>query len=183
MIEPQRVQLFCCRTTRARECSHHLLLAAAAGYAPTLRDTSLGIGAHGKPYFLHAPQIQFNLSHSGCYWLCAFSELPVGIDVQEHRSCRKEALAQRFFAPAEHTFLQKTGYDAFFDLWCAKESYLKFTGAGLSGLKDTVVVTADGQFPAVPDATLRLLPLADGYSLCVCTGGPADIRMQMLYTG
>ena len=134
----------------------------------------------GKPYFPDAPQLQFSISHSGAYWLCAFSAAPVGLDVQQHRDCQKQALARRFFSPAEQAFLERTSHAPFFDLWCAKESYLKFTGEGLSGLEAVCTVSPEGGFPSVPGVNLQLLPLFAGYSACLCTASPAEIREQFL---
>ena len=145
-----------------------------------LAEPALASGAHGKPYFPDAPQLQFSISHSGAYWLCAFSAAPVGLDVQQHRDCQKQALARRFFSPAEQAFLERTSHAPFFDLWCAKESYLKFTGEGLSGLEAVCTVSPEGGFPSVPGVNLQLLPLFAGYSACLCTASPAEIRVQFL---
>ena len=87
------------------------------------------------------------------------------------------ALARRFFALEEAEWLRSRGEAAFFDLWCAKESWLKYTGRGLSALPEAIVLAPDGQFPARPDARLQLLPVFDGYSLCVCTQEPAQVTL------
>ena len=125
MIEPQQVTIYCAAYDGTSGLSHRLLRQAAQLSAPAQTDLTLASGTHGKPYFLHAPQLHFNLSHSGRHWLCAFSGAPVGLDVQQHRACQKQALARRFFSPTECAFLERTAYVPFFDLWCAKESYLK----------------------------------------------------------
>lgn len=177
MTEPQRVTIYSAAYDRSPGASHRLLRQAAQLYAPGLAEPALASGAHGKPYFPDAPQLQFSISHSGAYWLCAFSAAPVGLDVQQHRDCQKQALARRFFSPAEQAFLERTSHAPFFDLWCAKESWLKYTGRGLSALPEAIVLAPDGQFPARPDARLQLLPVFDGYSLCVCTQEPAQVTL------
>jgi 4'-phosphopantetheinyl transferase len=63
--------------------------------------------------------------------MCAFGGEPVGLDLQQHQNCARERIAKRFFHPAENAFLQSSGYDAFFDVWAAKESFLKYTGEGM----------------------------------------------------
>ena len=156
--------------------SHRLLRRAA----PQLTDGTLARQANGKPYFSAAPELQFSISHSGGLWACAFADAPVGLDLQLHRPCRALALARRFFAPEEAAWLQVHGEAAFFDLWSAKESWLKYTGRGLSALQEAIVVSPDGRFPVRADAQLQLLPVFDGFSLCVCTRGPAQIVFREL---
>ena len=180
MIEPQQVTIYCAAYDGTSGLSHRLLRQAAQLSAPAQTDLTLASGTHGKPYFLHALQLHFNLSHSGRHWLCAFSGAPVGLDVQQHRACQKQALARRFFSSAECAFLERTAYVPFFDLWCAKESYLKYTGEGLSGLTAVCTVSQGCVFPSVPGVHLQLLPLFAGYSVCVCTAAPAKIAVRSL---
>ena len=127
-----------------------------------------------------APELHFSISHSGGRWVCAFADAPVGLDLQVHRPCRRVALARRFFAPEEAEWLRSRGEAACFDRWCAKESWLKYTGRGLSALPEAIVLAPDGQFPARPDARLQLLPVFDGYSLCVCTKDAARVALREL---
>lgn len=174
----QSVRLYFCAYAPTSGASHRLLLRALAQDAPGLTAQTLAFGEHGKPYLPHAPQLCFNLSHSGGYWLCAISDAPVGVDVQQHRPCKRAALARRFYSQTEVNWLQSRDEAAFFDLWSAKESYLKYTGQGLAGLKEAVVVSADGCFPVRPDAKLQCLPLFPGYSVCVCTATAANIQLK-----
>ena len=109
MIEPQQVTIYCAAYDGTSGLSHRLLRQAAQLSAPAQTDLTLASGTHGKPYFLHAPQLHFNLSHSGRHWLCAFSGAPVGLDVQQHRACQKQALARRFFSPTECASLDREG--------------------------------------------------------------------------
>ena len=162
------------------EASHRLLRRAAALAAPQLTDCTLARQAQGKPWFPAAPELHFSISHSGGRWVCAFADAPVGLDLQAHRPCRALALARRFFTPEEAEWLRSRGEAAFFDLWCAKESWLKYTGRGLSALPEAIVLAPDGQFPARPDARLQLLPVFDGYSLCVCTKDAARVALREL---
>lgn len=104
MTEPQRVTIYSAAYNRSPGASHRLLRQAAQLYAPGLAEPTLASGAHGKPYFPDAPQLQFSISHSGAYWLCAFSAAPVGLDVQQHRDCQKQALARRFFLRQSRLF-------------------------------------------------------------------------------
>ena len=96
----------------------------------------------GKPYFPNQPELHFSISHSGDYWACAMAEQPVGLDLQEHvrrkdetpessadRYCR---MAKRFFHPWEAEYVrQQDSYRRFFQIWSARESYVKYTGQGI----------------------------------------------------
>ena len=150
--------------------SHELLRKAAqlfAGQDPG----SVVRNEWGKPFFSDMPQLHFSISHSGMFWLCAFSECPVGADLQCHGSyVPPETLSRRFFHPLEDAFLQRDGYKRFYDLWTAKESFVKFIGTGFYTEPESFsVVAEDGAFPAVPGATLRHSPFREGYSLCLCS--------------
>lgn len=119
----------------------------------------------GKPFFPNAPHIKFSISHSGDYWACAFGSSEVGLDIQEHKKCRYRDISKRFFNPAEAEYLETRGYapEEFFRIWAAKESYVKFTGKGLSqGLAGFSVLSP------IEGAELRHIPFREGYSMCLC---------------
>ncbi|MFZ5987787.1 MAG: 4'-phosphopantetheinyl transferase family protein [Bacillota bacterium] len=92
-------------------------------------------GQHGKPYLTGFDNFHFNLSHSGKWVVCAVSDLPVGIDVEQIKEIELN-IANRFFSQIEAKDLfhknenERLGY--FFDLWTLKESYIKADGKGLS---------------------------------------------------
>ena len=93
-------------------------------------------GAHGKPYIKERKDIFFNVSHSGEYVLCAFSDTPVGVDIEKKGKLRL-AVAHRFFHAEEIRQLEdiweeEKQVELFYRLWSVKESFLKYTGEGLS---------------------------------------------------
>ncbi len=100
-------------------------------------DWRFAVGAHGKPS-VAAPAfpLAFNLSHTR--GLAAVAVAPagrVGCDVEHTgRRGRLEAIARRFFTPAELvTFegLDEAGKRSrFFDIWTLKEAYTKARGLG-----------------------------------------------------
>ncbi|MBC8532133.1 4'-phosphopantetheinyl transferase family protein [Gehongia tenuis] len=148
--------------------------AAHLGLEP---DLSLGEFSQGqKPCFPHAPQIQFSISHSGEYWVLGFSTEPIGVDVQQHRPCDAAAIAKRFFHPLEQAYLESTAYLDFFDLWTAKESYVKYTGEGITDRFAQFSVVRDCKIQG-KDVILTHFPLAAGYSLCVCSSGPVNSKI------
>ena len=92
----------------------------------------------GKPFLPEHPELQFSLSHSGRWALCAIRRGQVGCDA-ERIGRGSEKLTRRFFHPEEQAFLASLGPEtsdawqrAFTRLWTRKESFLKSTGEGLS---------------------------------------------------
>ena len=98
-----------------------------------------------KPYFDEPEGIEFSISHSGDLWMCAISDTPVGLDIQEENSCKRERISRRFFHPKETQWLAEQNYRDFFRVWAAKESYVKYIGEGLVyGMEKFCVVDAHG---------------------------------------
>ena len=117
---------------RASACSEMLLIEALRREDPTISlPLRVETDAFGKPY-LPDSALCFNLSHSGPYAACAFSDRPLGLDIQRLTECR-EALVRRFFAPREQEHILNAACrgEAFTRLWCRKESFLKAIGLGL----------------------------------------------------
>lgn len=123
----------------------------------------------GKPYF-ETGYPHFSISHTQGVWICALSEQNVGLDVQNHRSCKAEQLARRFFHPDEIAYLQQRNWTPFFDVWSAKESYVKFTGEGIGeGFSAFSVINAEQKIANCGNALLTCLVWKEGYSLCLAT--------------
>lgn len=110
-----------------------LLLSALKKYAPEL-SLPPHILTHkgGKPYLADS-RWHFNLSHTGAFAACALSENEIGLDIQRLVSPRS-ALVERVLTAEEREYLESAVDcdEAFSELWCRKESFLKATGRGLS---------------------------------------------------
>ena len=161
------------------------LLYHAAQIHTGLSSTALGpleTNPWGKPSFSQHSEIHFSVTHSNEWWLCAFSQHPVGLDLQFHHSyAPPSTLSRRFFHPTEDRFLACENHRHFFDLWCAKESWVKFLGKGFFESPETFsVVSADGSFPTMSGVYLQLLPFRADYSLCLCTQSPASVHFSSL---
>ena len=101
-------------------------------------DLTVARTERGKPYFPNTPSLHFSVSHSGDVFACAFSDEPVGVDIQEYKNrpdeaerCRK--IAARFFHRDEIDALEADTVSAFYNIWTAKEAYVKLTGQGIDG--------------------------------------------------
>ncbi len=96
----------------------------------------ISFGEHGKPFFENS-NIHFNISHSGKYTICAIGNTPVGIDIQEINFFDEQqiiSIVNHFFSSNEIELINESNclIDLFFTLWCLKESYVKYTGTGLT---------------------------------------------------
>ncbi len=111
---------------------------------------------YGKPFAIGLP-VAFNISHSGNTVVCAVSDSPVGIDVEEirpidlciaKRICTDDDLEYLFgHTPVDEDFVETSDHDLlvrFFKIWTAKEAYFKCLGTGITGLK-TIDYISKGQ--------------------------------------
>lgn len=91
-----------------------------------------------KPFLLNNPNIYFNVSHSENMILVAIADQLIGVDVEKIVKTDVENLFPFVFSREEEKnipLLNKIEY--FYNIWCIKESYLKYIGIGLNvELKD-----------------------------------------------
>ncbi len=130
---------------------------------------------HEKPR-LNGTGIYFSVSHTRDLWACGVGTAPLGIDLELHRpDCKLEAIARRFFHSEEIQYLQARGFtpEAFFPVWTAKESYVKFTGEGISDLYSSFsAVRGNSLSGRINGVLYHHYPIREGYSLCVCSQQP-----------
>ena len=111
----------------------YLLLLHALRETFGLIDPQMETDAYGKPYLKDCPHIHFNISHCPLGCVCAVSDRPVGVDIQDIRPF-SEKLAQRCCTENELSVLHEAADPAlaFTRMWAMKESYVKMTGEGLA---------------------------------------------------
>ena len=89
------------------------------------------VTSRGKPYFPDSPHY-FSISHTKRRAVCALSDKPVGVDVEETDRQIDLRLADKILSPAELRRYE-TAEDkrlALLRLWVLKEAYAKLTGRG-----------------------------------------------------
>jgi len=130
-----------------------------------------------KPYLKNIDHIHFNITHSGDWVVCAFSNKPVGVDVEKVRKINLN-IARRFFSEKETAILfslpHKQQFEFFFDLWTLKESYLKALGTGLTKslssftveFSDNGIILMDGEEQI--DVNLKQVKLDRIHKLSIC---------------
>ncbi|MCL2865887.1 MAG: 4'-phosphopantetheinyl transferase superfamily protein [Lachnospiraceae bacterium] len=143
-----------------------------------LRNEEIEIlkGDAGKPYVKNIP-VHFNISHSGDFVVCAFSEQEVGIDIEQIKEIDLK-IAYRFFSKSEYEDLFQQSIihqlDYFFSLWTLKESYLKWIGSGMAIPLDSFCFKITDAGISLLDKNRKALPFfkqiwMDGYKLAVCS--------------
>ena len=190
---------------RRRElAARHYLRASGRpcpGPFPGIRRTE-----QGKPYFPGSGMPCFSITHSGDFWICVLFPASIGIDLQKHTRKQGEAfpdavrrfgrMAVRFFHPEEASWVTdpakqapSLSYRRFFDVWAAKESYVKYTGTGIDSRFGNFS-TVSSPLPASPASGAQVdpalpfswqaagawfcqVPFLNGCSLCLCTDRPA----------
>lgn len=133
---------------------------------------AMAYGEHGKPYFPALPNIHFNITHTDDAMAIVMADTGcVGIDIEHIKTRRNFAgLAERVFSSHERAYLSAaTNYQqCFFQLWSAKEAYLKATGTGLSGLAGlSLDLTQNRAYGALKTGTLYLAEDSDNMSFAL----------------
>ncbi|MFJ7837979.1 4'-phosphopantetheinyl transferase family protein [Lysinibacillus sphaericus] len=93
------------------------------------------INEYGKPNLQNFDHIHFNLAHSGDWVVCAVSDTPIGIDIEQVAMIEMD-IAKAYFTSSEYQDILSQPKDKqiqyFYKLWTLKESYVKAEGKGLT---------------------------------------------------
>ncbi len=100
-----------------------------------------------KPRFLSG-DVHFNLSHSHGATVLAMSHAPIGVDIEKVRPVHRD----------KFPFIEAENDEDFFREWTRRESYVKFTGKGIAGIR--------GEIP--PETHFEQFDVFDGYITSVC---------------
>ena len=153
-------------------------------------DLRYRYGEKGKPYLADYPQLYFSLSHSGTLVACIVAGQEVGMDIQKYVKL-KENLAERFFSTEECILLRNTKDEheyrkLFFQLWSIKESYIKYTGRGMSQALNSFQIDFDrkeikesisGQWKACAEFESITFEKQTDFAGCVCMKKTEKIKM------
>ncbi len=121
------------------------------------------LGEYGKP-LLKGGEYFFNVSHSEDIVVAAVSETSVGIDVERIRDI-SPYIAKKYFCHNEQVYLfghepRDTDFEhvlspearmRFFELWTAKEAYLKCRGTGMTHVKAVDTTALSFERHLLPD--------------------------------
>ena len=117
------------------------------------------IREEGKKPRFDTEDAYFNLSHSHGVIMLGISHTPIGVDIEKIRDIDY----------SKFTFMDAEDTEDFFEKWTERESYLKWTGEGLSNFRC-----------AIPeDAHFEHFPVYDGYHACVCADEQSVLAYEM----
>ena len=150
-----------------------------------LYDIEFEYGASGKPTLKKTPGVEFNLSHSGDWIVCATSSKPVGIDVEQIKERDFELLARHCLTEPEQLQLASLNPEArkdyFFKRWTIKESYVKKLGVGIGkDFKTFEAKVVDDTYRVIEDDIIlaheqfRVYKLDDYHQVAVCADEPIE---------
>jgi 4'-phosphopantetheinyl transferase len=127
--EMERAARFRVPALRRRYLRAHAALRAILG-SVTAAPLEFAFHEKGKPYLRVAPEIRFNLAHSGEMALVAVARnAEVGVDIERVRGLPAYAeIARRYFPPE---YAAPSSVRDFFRHWTRFEALLKAHGAGL----------------------------------------------------
>lgn len=124
-------------------------------------------GAHGKPYLEGGPH--FNLSHSGGLLALALGDRELGLDLEAPRPIRHKGFIQE----GEEGIEPLT-------LWVVKESFMKYTGEGISQFRSVRAEQLSKNLYRVTDG--KKIAFAQTLQIEDCIGAVATAKIEEIKT-
>lgn len=134
----------------------------------------------GKPYM---DGCHISISHTRALAFAAFSDQPVGLDVEQPRRVN-QALLRRCLAPEELQICLQSSQPrlTFLRFWTLKEAYAKYTGEGIRHFPNDLCFTLDGERAALRGSPLYFRTLyVDDAIVSVCTAEPTQISVKPIF--
>ncbi len=130
--------------------------------------------ANGRPVLPKLRKIDFNVSHSGRYVVCAVARRRrIGVDIERIRSIAVSDF-RRYLTADEWDSIQnaRNPFHRFFSIWTAKESAIKADGRGLSIPLTSVAVCGDRVQTEETGWYIHFVPIDFRYPCCLATSEP-----------
>ena len=107
----------------------------------------------------------FSISHSGDFAVCAVSDFPVGVDIEQIGSFNRRE-RYMLFTPRESEYVNECNCDRrFYTIWTRKEAYIKAKGGILADAAKTELVAPDFKLLSRYDGFCFTTEKSDGYIL------------------
>lgn len=129
-------------------------------------------GSNGKPYLDNYDNLYFNISHAKEYVAIAIADFELGIDIQHIKAISNlPAMLNRCCTWKEKEKIleaEEECHISFCRLWAIKESFLKYTGEGLSRKLDSFSIDFEKGQIEEGDAFFQWIQI-EQYFLAICT--------------
>ena len=140
-------------------CAYAILFMAVHSLRGWKKLPRMAYNRYGKPEFAEHPDLQFNLSHTRNAVLVGLHDEPLGVDIERLRPVSERSM-QRIAGAATR--------QEFFESWVRRESRVKWSGTGLSSIREEENTLNRGEriyfFDTFPD-----------YVACLCTHSGARV--------
>ncbi len=143
------------------------------------RDAKITHHDSGKPRFEGENGIFVSLSHGDGLCAAAISESEIGVDTElmKGNSDRLLEIARRYFTKDEIEYTEAKPVPRFYEIWCKKESYVKYTGKGISsGLSKFSVLNGGG----IPDNVRFFHLIYENHMLALCSEAEFDGKVEYI---
>ncbi len=161
------------------------VMSAVAGLCMEGLASSLGTKVrrleNGKPVF-ERDDMHLSVSHSGGFVAMAWSDEPVGVDIQ--RIVPMGNIERRLLTDSECKVLEDRSDRSLTRVWTIKESYLKMTGDGIAkGLPGLDVLSDES--PVIKEGyRFHTFDVSDDVIVAICGRfDPCDAKVQSLDMG
>lgn len=121
---------------------------------------------YGKPEFDGYPDVQFNISHTRQAVLIGLHNEPIGVDIERIRPVSERSM-QRIAGT--------TSRQAFFESWVRRESRSKWSGTGISSIREE-------ENNSRRDERIIYLDTFPEYVACLCTHSSAHVAEVKTFT-
>ncbi len=128
------IRLYVAKCTKNSEHEIGKKLAEHAFFEVFKKHAVLSHKKSGEPFFEGAENTFISISHSNGLCVAALSDSEIGVDAElmTGDTERHTRLAERFFTFSESEYVKDFPDKNFFEIWCKKESYMKYIGKGFS---------------------------------------------------
>ncbi|MFI3177400.1 MAG: 4'-phosphopantetheinyl transferase superfamily protein [Eubacteriales bacterium] len=139
--------------------------------------TSLQVEPYGKPIVSGEQGPYFNVSHSGDYVVLGVSDTTIGVDI-EVIDTYSSKVARKCYTDREMDWLESIGTnEAFYQLWCGKESVMKAYGQGFHmDPKSFSILPIQEEYHSIGEQEWYLYwHELNGHQICVCSAKPEEV--------
>lgn len=148
---------------------------------------------NGKPYILGYENFHFNISHTDELIVCAVHYGPIGVDVEKVTARNYSKLVDKLFHKEEISYIYQENAifstDYFFDIWCSRESFIKFMGTGLSleFWRYRIIRKTNKLLVAILDekvtqTNIQIINAIEGIRIAVCTEDYCGIEIKVIHS-